>query len=326
MILPKCNKCGKKFDSLQALNDHFRKVHPSERFVAPKTNATKNLTIGLVIVIIVIGSLVGYLIYMQEQQSTTTGTNESLLGQVISTGVYNNLTGVSDTTLASIGSYSGASSPTSITGTPLVGYGKPLILYIGADWCPYCAAERWAMIVALSKFGTFSGLTYMASSPTDSYANTPTFSFYNSNYTSQYVTFVAVEYQDRLRNPLQTISQNESALMTQYDSSQTIPFVDFANQYLVNGAQFSPPLISNLNWSQITSQLNNPNSGVAKAIDGSANKLITAICKIDGGNPSSVCGKSYANITLSLIPKHTGQSSFEINAVRKDPALGIEKL
>ena len=30
---------------------------------------------------------------------------------------------------------------------------------MGAEYCPYCAAQRWAMIVALSRFGTFSGLT-----------------------------------------------------------------------------------------------------------------------------------------------------------------------
>src|SRR5258706_2836824 len=28
--------------------------------------------------------------------------------------------------------------------------GKPEFLYMGAEYCPYCAAERWAMVVALS--------------------------------------------------------------------------------------------------------------------------------------------------------------------------------
>ena len=41
---------------------------------------------------------------------------------------------------------------------PLTANGKPEVLYMGAEYCPYCAAERWAMIVALSRFGTFSGL------------------------------------------------------------------------------------------------------------------------------------------------------------------------
>ncbi len=26
--------------------------------------------------------------------------------------------------------------------------GKPQIVYMGAEYCPYCAAERWAMVVA----------------------------------------------------------------------------------------------------------------------------------------------------------------------------------
>ena len=40
--------------------------------------------------------------------------------------------------------------------------GKPLVLYVGAEYCPYCAAERCAMVQALSRFGTFSNLTFVA--------------------------------------------------------------------------------------------------------------------------------------------------------------------
>ncbi|MBV9382599.1 MAG: DUF929 family protein, partial [Streptosporangiaceae bacterium] len=50
------------------------------------------------------------------------------------------------------------SKPLSITGSPLTAGGKPEMLYMGAEYCPFCAAERWAMVVALSRFGTFSGL------------------------------------------------------------------------------------------------------------------------------------------------------------------------
>ena len=53
----------------------------------------------------------------------------------------------------------GASSPQAlkpVTGPALTSGGKPEMLYIGAEWCPYCAAERWAMAVALRRFGTFS--------------------------------------------------------------------------------------------------------------------------------------------------------------------------
>jgi Domain of unknown function (DUF929) len=40
----------------------------------------------------------------------------------------------------------------------LTASGKPEVLYTGAGFCPYCAAVRWPLIVALSRFGTFSGL------------------------------------------------------------------------------------------------------------------------------------------------------------------------
>jgi hypothetical protein len=49
--------------------------------------------------------------------------------------------------------------PKAITGPqPLTADGKPLVLYVGAEYCPFCASQRWAVVVALSRFGTFSNL------------------------------------------------------------------------------------------------------------------------------------------------------------------------
>src|SRR5262249_48840261 len=80
-----------------------------------------------------------------------------------------------------------------LNGAPLLKDGKPLVLYLGAEYCPFCAAERWAMVVALSRFGTFSGLTITHSSSTDTYPKTPTFSFHGASYTSTYLSFDGVE-------------------------------------------------------------------------------------------------------------------------------------
>src|SRR5207344_3398549 len=74
-------------------------------------------------------------------------------------GVVKDITNVPASTLATVGK--GSTVPRSIiplNGSPLTSGGKPEVLYIGAEYCPYCAAERWAMAVALSRFGTFSGL------------------------------------------------------------------------------------------------------------------------------------------------------------------------
>lgn len=44
--------------------------------------------------------------------------------------------------------------------TPLAAAsGKPLILYVGAEYCPYRASQRWSLIVAHARFGTWNGLS-----------------------------------------------------------------------------------------------------------------------------------------------------------------------
>ena len=96
-------------------------------------------------------------------------------------------------------------TPKAVTsGTPLTANGKPEMLYMGAEYCPYCAAERWAMIVALSRFGTFSGLSTMHSAAVNGagqaepYPNTPTWTFHGATYTSKYLTFTPVETQTNI--------------------------------------------------------------------------------------------------------------------------------
>src|SRR5574342_1244952 len=41
---------------------------------------------------------------------------------------------------------------------PLTSDGKPLVVYLGAEYCPFCAAQRWGLVVALPRFGTFDNL------------------------------------------------------------------------------------------------------------------------------------------------------------------------
>jgi thiol-disulfide isomerase/thioredoxin len=229
--------------------------------------------------------------------SACTGTCAALqlLGENISTALKQNLTDVSFSTLSSIGSGHGVSGLTSINGSKLMNNGKPEVLYIGAQYCPFCMAEDWSMIVALSKFGNFSGIEYMMSETNYNYSNTAGFTFVSSHYTSQYVSLVTVEYENRVQGPLQTVSNSEYSTEQKYDPGLEIPFIDFANEYTTFTSQYSPVVISNLNWTEIASQLNSTNSSVANSIDGAANSLISAVCKIDGGQPASVCGQSFAS-------------------------------
>jgi hypothetical protein len=50
--------------------------------------------------------------------------------------------------------------------------GKPIVLYVGGEFCPYSAAERWSPVVALSRFGAFSNLALLRSSSTDMFPDT----------------------------------------------------------------------------------------------------------------------------------------------------------
>jgi hypothetical protein len=61
--------------------------------------------------------------------------------------------------------------------------GKPLVVYIGAEYCPFCAAQRWPLVVALSRFGTFSGLSVTRSASEDVFPDTATLSFHSASYT-----------------------------------------------------------------------------------------------------------------------------------------------
>jgi hypothetical protein len=236
--------------------------------------------------------------------AASSGGYSHLDGKPVSPSVYTDLgSGISFSTLANVGSGPGnITPPKSITGNTLTLNGKPEILYVGGEYCPYCALERWSLIIALSKFGNFSGLQYMQSSATDVNALTPTFTFASATYSSPYIAFDPVEEwnQTNEQTVWHTLDATQSSLVSQYGTGG-IPFVDFANQWVINGVQ-SAYSIAGQNWTGskgVIPQLNNPNSQTARYIDGAANTIITAICKIDGGQPASVCTQSFAALPIS---------------------------
>ena len=176
-----------------------------------------------------------------------------------------------------------------VTGSALASGGKPEMLYIGAEWCPYCAAERWAMAVALSRFGSFTPLRGVHSSATDVYPNTATLTFYRSTYTSNYLVFTPVENQDVNRNLLQTPTAAQKALWAKYEPpGDAYPFIDIGNRFVAT-TTYNPQVLQGLSWTQIAADLHNPSSPVAQGAVGSANLLTAAICKITGNAPANVC-------------------------------------
>lgn len=198
--------------------------------------------------------------------------------------------------------------PTVIQGATLTSGGKPEVFYMGGEFCPYCAAERWALIAAYSRFGTLTGLGTMQSSSTDAFPNTQTFTFANAHYTSSYIAFVPKEYYSNQLDSagtnytvLQPLTDAEQALVNKYDSGSSsgssgsggsIPFVDIANKAIVSGASYTPSILAGLSRSQIAADLSDPNSPVTQAIVSTANYMTAATCAADNQQPGNVCNSS----------------------------------
>jgi hypothetical protein len=183
--------------------------------------------------------------------------------------------------------------------------GKPGMLYVGAEYCPYCAAERWALISSLSRFGTFSNLKVTASSHTDVDPATNTFSFEGSTYTSQYLTFQAVEQVSNVPNnqgyytSLDQITKAQQAILNKYEqppldpNAKTgqfgYPFVDIGNQAIVTGPSYDPGILANLSHAEIADGLSDASNPVTQTIVTTSNYISAAICASTQNQPASVC-------------------------------------
>ncbi|MGI0141914.1 MAG: DUF929 family protein [Candidatus Micrarchaeales archaeon] len=260
----------------------------------------RNIAIIVVIGLIVVAALIWH---------STRGSTSGLAkydNVLVGSSFLSNLN-VPNSVLSQIGIGAAGNFPTKINGKPaLTNTGKPEILYIGAEYCPYCAAERWPMVIALSRFGTFSNLHYMTSSATDFDASTPTFTFYNSTYQSSYISFVPVEMTTNVQAAanysgptmqgypvLQQLNDSQNNIVSALNPGGGIPFINFANKSFINGATYSPQILANMNWSNVASQFPEVNSTISESILGSANLITAAICQATNNTPASVCAQSY---------------------------------
>jgi hypothetical protein len=200
-----------------------------------------------------------------------------------------------------------------VDGTPLTQNGLPEVLFIGSDYCPYCAAQRWAMINAFSRFGTFTGLTTTHSSSSDIDPNTPTFTFYGSKYTSKYISFTSVELNTNEREgnstsssvpyvTLQTPTAAEESLQTAYDPGTYIPFIDFGNKYAQVGniSPLAPTMLDGKTWAQVASAMNDPSSTIAQAELANANYETAAVCVLTNNQPATACTPTIQKLETTL--------------------------
>jgi hypothetical protein len=190
----------------------------------------------------------------------------------------------------------------------------PVVFFYGAEFAPYAAVQRWPLILALSRFGTFNELGLMQSSGTTAFADLSTFTFWKVSYTSKYLILESVERYSSL-NPtggrylgLERPDAREAAAVASYGAgATTFAVTDIANRYVLNGASFSPGVLAGLTQSQIAGNLNTPASPLTQAVVSAANEITAGICAVDGDKPGNVCaskGVEAADDLMQITPPH----------------------
>ena len=174
-------------------------------------------------------------------------------------------------------------------GTELTQDGKPKVLYVGAEYCPFCAMERWPLIGALSKFGTFSGLKPTTSSSDDVYADTPTWTFAGSSYTSDVLAFEAVETADREKQPLETLEGDNAAIFQKFNPEGGIPWTTYGGTHATNGATVDATLFEGKTYDEIIAGIEDPTSDIGKSVNPAMTMITAQLCQLTGGQPSNVC-------------------------------------
>jgi hypothetical protein len=251
--------------------------------------------------------------------SRSTTQEQSFPWQAAPTSIVQEVTNVPSAVFDQVGSQPTVTSPLLLKSQPPLRFdGKPGIYYMGSEPCPLCAAERWAFLVATSRFGAWSTLGIAQSASNDEFPNTQTFTLARSSFSSPFITVRTVERlsSHQLANgrysTLQQPTSLEASLYSEYDTPRyfpaspgTLPFLDFGNHVVAAGPSYDPGILAGLNRGQVAADLTDPTNRVTQAIVGTANYLAAAICSIDARQPRSVCTSS--GVTQAMNFENAGQ-------------------
>jgi thiol-disulfide isomerase/thioredoxin len=181
------------------------------------------------------------------------------------------------------------------SGEALLDGGKPLVFFMGAEWCPFCASERWGLVKATSRFGKWSGLRELLSrSGQDYFPPLATYDLAGATYASPYINLRHKEVATVDGDPLQKLGSFEERLVDEDDKLGGVPFL-FASgpsgRYTVD-LGFSPGLIEGMKFAELREAVaGDARTPAVEAIDAQADAITALICKLDGKQPASVCAK-----------------------------------
>ena len=275
---------------------------------ANRSSGTSQNTIWIVavVVIVVIGAL---LIALARGGSKSTSVSVKIPTGSAKAAIIKDATSIPPSVFDAVGggTASAAQVKTATKSIPEVD-GKPQYVYIGAEYCPYCAAQRWAIAAALERFGSLSKVGLTHSSSSDVYANTRTLTFHGTAYSSKYLVFTPAEIWDNQLGSngrygkLDTLTADRQALFAAESPSQGVPFEAFGGKYVILGPTYDPSVLQGLSWAQIVKEMHDPNSAVAQGAIGSANLISAAICATSGGQPGDVCNSAGVTAAAKMLP------------------------
>ena len=166
--------------------------------------------------------------------------------------------------------------------------GKLYVFFMGAEYCPYCAAERWAIVRALQKFGQWNGLRQTMSAARDEqFLNLPTYDFTEATYTSAHIEFTAREIKNREFKPLQKLLKTEEKLVRKFNPGKEIPFLLIGGRFMQIGAGFTPKIFIGHTFRQTETELKKVESEIRKTIDAEASVIAALLCV--SGLPPELC-------------------------------------
>ncbi|HJZ37998.1 MAG TPA: DUF929 family protein [Solirubrobacterales bacterium] len=243
---------------------------------------------GLAMVVLVIGGAVA-LFLAGGGSGGGDATGSVPAGAVVSRSIPAGAQPASDAASVALGEVRRASEE------PLLDGGKPLVFFMGAEWCPFCASERWGLVKATSRFGKWSGLKELRSREgQDYFPALATYDLSKATYTSRYLNIRHIEVATVEGDPLQKLGSFEEELVNGYDKLGGVPFL-FASgspgRYTVE-LGFSPGLLDGQSFDSLRKEVAaEARTPAVEAIDGQAEAITALICKIDGQQPASVCSK-----------------------------------
>lgn len=180
-----------------------------------------------------------------------------------------------------------------VSSDPLLERGRPLLFFMGAQFCPFCAAERWALVKATARFGTWRNLKELKTKRgIDGFGKLPSYDLIGATFTSTHLAIRHKEVADFDGNRLEPLEGVEQDLVNAYNPNGSFPFIAAggpSGQFTV-GLAYSPALIDGQSFDELRKAVeSDANTPTVRAISGEADAITAALCELTAGKPAQAC-------------------------------------